>query len=60
VVRLKCRRQDDTRSTPVAGVRFFLHFYTTDEELEIAFATVDEILRTDRWNQQAAKQTIVT
>jgi kynureninase len=45
---------------PGAGVRFSPHFYTTDEELEIAFATVDEILRTDRWKRQAAKQTIVT
>jgi len=34
---------------PGAGVRFSPHFYTTDEEIEIAFATVDEILRTDRW-----------
>jgi kynureninase len=45
---------------PGAGVRFSPHFYTTDEEIEIAFATVDEILRTDRWRRQAAKQTIVT
>ncbi len=45
---------------PGAGVRFSPHFYTTDDELEIAFATVDEILRTDRWKRQAAKQTIVT
>jgi len=45
---------------PGAGVRFSPHFYTTDEELEVAFATVDEILRTDRWQRQAAKQTIVT
>jgi kynureninase len=45
---------------PGAGVRFSPHFYTTDEEIEVAFATVDEILRTDRWKRQAAKQTIVT
>jgi Kynureninase len=45
---------------PGAGVRFSPHFYTTDEELEVAFATVDEILRTDRWKRQAEKQTIVT
>jgi kynureninase len=45
---------------PGAGVRFSPHFYTTDEELEVAFATVNEILRTDRWKRQAAKQTIVT
>jgi kynureninase len=45
---------------PGAGVRFSPHFYTTDEEVEIAFATVDEILRTDRWKRQETKQTIVT
>lgn len=45
---------------PGAGVRFSPHFYTTDEEIEVAFATVDEILRTDRWKRQTAKQTIVT
>jgi kynureninase len=45
---------------PGAGVRFSPHFYTTDEEIEIAFGTVDEILRTARWKRQAAKQTIVT
>jgi kynureninase len=45
---------------PGAGVRFSPHFYTTDEEIEFAFAMVDEILRTDRWKRQAAKQTIVT
>ena len=45
---------------PGAGVRFSPHFYTTDEELDFAFATVDEILRTDRWKRQATKQTIVT
>lgn len=45
---------------PGAGVRFSPHFYTTDEELELAFAAVDEILRTDRWKRQTAKQTIVT
>jgi selenocysteine lyase/cysteine desulfurase len=43
-----------------AGVRFSPHFYTTDDEIEIAFATVDEILRTDRWKRQAATHTIVT
>src|SRR5205807_2347297 len=45
---------------PGAGVRFSPHFYTTDEEIEIAFATADEILRKDRWKRQAAKQAIVT
>lgn len=45
---------------PGAGVRFSPHFYTTDEEVEVAFATVDEILRTGRWKRQATRETIVT
>ncbi|MGZ8810568.1 MAG: aminotransferase class V-fold PLP-dependent enzyme [Thermoanaerobaculia bacterium] len=45
---------------PQSGVRFSPHFYTADEELEDAFDVVDEILRTERWKRQAARQTIVT
>jgi kynureninase len=45
---------------PQSGVRFSPHFYTTDEELEEAFDVVDEILRTERWKRQSARQTIVT
>jgi kynureninase len=45
---------------PATGVRFSPHFYTTDEELEHAFAAVDDILRTGRWQRQEARRTIVT
>jgi len=45
---------------PASGVRFSPHFYTTDEELDIAFAVVDDILRTERWKRQETRQTIVT
>jgi kynureninase len=45
---------------PDSGVRFSPHFYTTDEELEVAFDVVDEILRTGRWKRQESRKTIVT
>lgn len=45
---------------PGAGVRFSPHFYTTDEELDVAFETVDEILRSERWKRQESRRTIVT
>ncbi len=45
---------------PQSGVRFSPHFYTTDEELDQAFAVLDEVLRTERWKRQATRQTIVT
>jgi kynureninase len=45
---------------PHTGVRFSPHFYTTDDEIVAAFEVVDEILRTERWKRQEARQTIVT
>src|SRR5436309_3338811 len=45
---------------PAFGVRFSPHFYTTDEEIDEAFAVVDDILRTGRWKRQEARKTIVT
>ena len=45
---------------PHSGIRFSPHFYTTDEEIDEAFAVVDDILRTGRWQRQQARQTIVT
>src|SRR5882672_493364 len=45
---------------PASGVRFSPHFYTTDEEIDEAFAVVDEILRAGRWKRQEARKTIVT
>lgn len=45
---------------PGAGVRFSPHFYTTDEDLDRAFAAVDDILRSERWHRQDSRQNIVT
>ncbi len=45
---------------PASGVRFSPHFYTTDEEIDDAFAVVDDILRTGRWKRQEARKTLVT
>jgi kynureninase len=45
---------------PMSGVRFSPHFYTTDDEIDEAFDVVDDILRTGRWQRQAARTTIVT
>lgn len=45
---------------PQSGVRFSPHFYTTDEEIDAAFAVVDDILGTGRWKRQQARQAIVT
>lgn len=45
---------------PHSGVRFSPHFYTTDEEIDAAFAVVDDVLRTGRWQRQQARKTIVT
>jgi kynureninase len=45
---------------PLAGIRFSPHFYTTDEEIEDAFAAIDDILRSGRWQRHQSTQTIVT
>ena len=45
---------------PHSGIRFSPHFYTTDDEVDAAFAVVDDVLRTGRWQRQLARQTIVT
>lgn len=45
---------------PASGIRFSPHFYTTDEEIDEAFAVADDILRTGRWKKQEARKTIVT
>lgn len=34
---------------PNSGIRLSPHFYTTDEEIEAAFETLDDIVRTRRW-----------
>ncbi len=45
---------------PQSGIRLSPHFYTTDEEIEHAFAAVDEILRSERWKRQGTRRTMVT
>lgn len=45
---------------PNAGIRIAPHFYTTDDELEIAIAAIDEALATDGWRDHAARTSVVT
>jgi len=45
---------------PGAGIRIAPHFYTTDEELEIAVDTIDEILRSGTWREHSARASVVT
>lgn len=45
---------------PGSGVRFSPHFYTRADEIDAAFAAVDEILATQRWLRQEDKAGIVT
>ena len=45
---------------PQAGIRFSPHFYTTDEDIDEAFAAIDDILRSGRWQRHQSTQTIVT
>jgi kynureninase len=45
---------------PGAGIRVAPHYYTTDDELDTAIATLDEILRTGSWQSFAASTPVVT
>jgi kynureninase len=45
---------------PGAGIRVAPHFYTTDEEIEIAVSAIDEILATRAWEAFAASSPVVT
>jgi len=45
---------------PNAGIRVAPHFYTSDEELEAAVATIDEALETGGWKQFEGTRTVVT
>ena len=45
---------------PASGIRFSPHFYTTDEEIDDAFAAIDDILRSGRWKRHESKRPIVT
>ena len=45
---------------PGVGIRMSPHFYTTDEELERAFDTIDEILASRAWERWSNRPTVVT
>jgi kynureninase len=45
---------------PGAGIRVAPHFYTSDEELEAAVETIDDILARGAWKRYTDDQTIVT
>ena len=45
---------------PGAGIRIAPHFYTSDEELELAVATIDEALSSGEWRQHAGHASVVT
>ena len=45
---------------PGAGIRVAPHFYTSDEELEAAVETIDDILARGTWRRYTDEQTVVT
>ena len=45
---------------PGAGIRIAPHFYTSDDELETAIASIDEALTTDAWREFERHQSVVT
>ena len=45
---------------PGAGIRVAPHFYTSDDELEMAVAAIDECLTTDAWRQHERRTSVVT
>lgn len=45
---------------PGAGIRVAPHFYTSDDELELAVAAIDEILASGAWQRHAGHSTVVT
>ena len=45
---------------PGAGIRIAPHFYTSDEELERAIATIDEALSTGAWRGFESTRAVVT
>lgn len=45
---------------PGAGIRVAPHFYTRDDELELAVAAIDEILATGAWARHAGRASVVT
>ncbi|HYD52279.1 MAG TPA: aminotransferase class V-fold PLP-dependent enzyme [Gemmatimonadaceae bacterium] len=45
---------------PNAGIRVAPHFYTSDDELEMAVAMIDESLTSGGWRQYAGTHSVVT
>ncbi|HJU68412.1 MAG TPA: aminotransferase class V-fold PLP-dependent enzyme [Gemmatimonadaceae bacterium] len=45
---------------PEAGIRVAPHFYTSDDELELAVAAMDEILEREEWKKFAGERAVVT
>lgn len=45
---------------PGAGIRVAPHFYTSDQELEDAVATIDEALERGLWREYAGRRSVVT
>ncbi len=45
---------------PEAGIRIAPHFYTSDEELELAMAAMDEILEREEWKKFVGGPAVVT
>lgn len=45
---------------PGAGIRIAPHFYTSDDELETAVQSIDEILATDEWRKYTGDTRVVT
>lgn len=45
---------------PNAGIRIAPHFYTSDAELELAVAAVDEALATGSWQRFSERRSVVT
>lgn len=45
---------------PNSGIRLSPHFYTSDDDLDAAFAATDEILATGAWKRHVSAETLVT
>jgi kynureninase len=45
---------------PGAGIRVAPHFYTSDDELDAAVATIDEILAKEEWKRYVHTSSVVT
>jgi kynureninase len=45
---------------PGAGIRIAPHFYTTDAELELVMATIDEALASGGWREHQGGRAVVT